>query len=930
MPQSYITDDGIVLIDPGTYVSPRVVSNPGGVPTAGVVTLIGEADEGPDFTKESDLDSNAFGPDEVASVQQKYGSGRLVDAMRAISAAANDPNIVGQVSLVKIVKTNPSTFAEAVITRVGFGDYSLLQARREGLPINLISYLSSAGTAEVEPDTGEFAYVPHYLGSPVTFGVRQNGLALTTPSISAVQTALQFCAAVQSLANGTLATGGATQLPLTGLATDAISCAPVGMSTTTLLVTVAGAFSVDPEVGDTVVIPATGDFGATGDSQIIGAAQANRGAYIVTAVSPGVSSSTVTIQRVNAPSGAPNVASASGNVSASVDDIIVFKNVRVQNFTGQDRQASVGLSGTFSSTISSPDVVLTAPSTWNAQPRVGDHLMVPSTFAGILAGFYEVTASTTTTVSFTRLSNGSAGSSNSTLVGSPITQGTQPFTVYKPVIDGLGKTMELSGTGLGTVAKNPSTLAAVSFVNTLIASASEYVNSLTIAQGTTQQTFTSGGDLVVTVACTQASATMVIGATGIDFKVSSSTIFSAPYSQYRTMSDLVSLINSQTTFRAQLVSPSFGNMSPSKLDKGTYGISAALASPSNPGRIKHDADDFSQTITGLVTNENEQALPSGLPEPTDAAQFLQGGTKAGTTSAQFVAAIDACEDIDTNFLVTCIAQDATADIAEGLTEPTSTYVVDAVNAYANSHAIKMSAVTARKNRIALGGKVGSYTDQKNAAGAISSFRYCMAFQDPILTNSEGLPTQYQPWMNAIIAAGMQAAAGFKGIVKKRANINGIAKPEGDFNPGKPSQRIDALKAGLLVMEKIPTGGFRWVSDQTTYTADNNFVYNSLQAVYIADLMTLTMIQDFDNAVVGKSVAEVSAAGALAFLDQEMFNFLRLKWIAPSDDAPKGYKNAKVQIQGPALVISVEVKLAGLIYFVPISFAISQVTQTAQQ
>jgi hypothetical protein len=62
----------------------------------------------------------------------------------------------------------------------------------------------------------------------------------------------------------------------------------------------------------------------------------------------------------------------------------------------------------------------------------------------------------------------------------------------------------------------------------------------------------------------------------------------------------------------------------------------------------------------------------------------------------------------------------------------------------------------------------------------------------------------------------------------------------------------------------------------------------------------------------------------------MFDFLRLRFIAPSDDAPKGYKNATVKLQGGVLMIYLEAKLAGLIYFVPIQFEISQVEQSASQ
>lgn len=313
--------------------------------------------------------------------------------------------------------------------------------------------------------------------------------------------------------------------------------------------------------------------------------------------------------------------------------------------------------------------------------------------------------------------------------------------------------------------------------------------------------------------------------------------------------------------------------------------------------------------------------------------FLAGGQKAGTTSAQMVAAIDACEGITTNFMVPCISRDASQDILDGETEPTSTYVVDAVNAYLRSHCIRMSQVKSRANRVAIVSKSGTYDQQKTAAQELASFRVALCFQDVRLVASDGTIKQYQPWMGAVVAAGMQAAAGYKGIVHKFAAITGIVKPEGDFNASRYSNLEDALQAGLLILQPVPTGGFWWVSDQMTYSIDNNFVYNSLQAVYIADLIALTMIQNFERAFVGRSVAEVSAAAALSFLDAQMSDFLRLRFTAPAQDAdgrvfPKGYRNASARINGGVLTISVEIFLAGLLYFVPISIAISQVQQEA--
>jgi hypothetical protein len=60
----------------------------------------------------------------------------------------------------------------------------------------------------------------------------------------------------------------------------------------------------------------------------------------------------------------------------------------------------------------------------------------------------------------------------------------------------------------------------------------------------------------------------------------------------------------------------------------------------------------------------------------------------------------------------------------------------------------------------------------------------------------------------------------------------------------------------------------------------------------------------------------------------MEDLKRLKLIAVSDDAPKGFKNASIKISGTSMAVSFEVKLAGAIYFIPIFFLVSQVQQSA--
>jgi hypothetical protein len=175
---------------------------------------------------------------------------------------------------------------------------------------------------------------------------------------------------------------------------------------------------------------------------------------------------------------------------------------------------------------------------------------------------------------------------------------------------------------------------------------------------------------------------------------------------------------------------------------------------------------------------------------------------------------------------------------------------------------------------------------------------------------------------------MQAAGFYRAIVNKGANVSGVLHADGSFSDSNDSQIEDALVAGLLPIRRASTGGFTWVSDQTTYGKDANFVFNSIQAVYVADIIALTTAQRMEGAFVGQSIADVSAAAALSYLEGVMSDFFRLKLIAASDDAPRGYRNVLVQISGPTMKVSLEVKLAGAIYFIPISFLVSQVSQTA--
>lgn len=922
MAQQYTTDDGISLKIPGTYVSTSVKAGSSGVVAAGIVTIIGESSNGPAFTEESDLQDIAFTPDQFGKVAQKYGSGHIVDAFKALASAANDPAIVGAVSLVRIIKTNPSVASSAVMNSNGSA-YATLKARSEGRDGNLIKYSSSAAAQELAPQTGLMAYTPSF-STAASLNLILNGSVSQSVSIPAKQELDDLVAAIENVANDVLVVGSQELLPVSSNVGATLSASSPSSGVLVLSLNSGQTFSGSPAVGDVVIVSASGDFGASSDSVVSAGASLNVGSYIITAVSNTASSANMTLKKMNSPAGM-NLGSASGSILAGQRDVVLYKPLNIKNMSGTNRKSAHGLNGLFNSVVSGPNVTLIAPANWAQKPQVGDIFKLGAAFAGILPGFYSVSASSVNSATMVRLSIGSAGASGSEATVSEISDSNEPFRFSRPVIDGLGKSMELSGS-LSSVFKDPSTQSPSAQVNMLLVSGAEYKNSTSVSRGTITDTFTAGGEVAVKVGSSLANASMQVLGDRMDFYSGSSLVFSASYQQFNTLQNMVDYINSQTGFQAQMTSAKYSNLNPSVLDDGTYGLLSNISA--SPARVKIDAYRWNSAVNGSSLVKVSMSSASGLPEPVSPEKFLSGGAKNGTTSAQAVAAIDACEKLNTNFIVPLFSRDASEDIAEGLTESTSTYSVDAINAYLKSHVLKMSSVKMRRNRMAFVSKLSDYESVKDAAGELVSYRVALAFQKVNAVSASGAITQYQPWMTACIAAGMQAAAGYKGIVKKFANVSGVLA-QSDFDASSPGDLEDALTAGLLILERVNTGGVRWVSDQTTYSADNNFVYNSVQAVYLADLITLSLIQTFDRAVVGKSVAEISAAAALSILEAAMFDYLRLRWITPSDDgAPKGFKNASVKLNGGVMSIAVEVKLSGIIYFVPISLSISEVQQSA--
>lgn len=955
MANQYTTSDGVLLDIPGAYPSVSVQTSNSGLATTGVIMLVGEADSGPDYTLESDLSTNYFGPDQVGSVVAKYKSGPIVDAFRAAAQPANDPQIVGSPSRIYIAKTNPSVKAQASMARAGLTSYATLLDKSYGKLGNQLYFSVSAAQSEVAPTTGSTTYIP----SPqsATLAVRVNGGSSQTLAVSAKTSPATLVGSVGTSPSGlnslsgVMATGGIDRLVMTGITSPATLAFTV-QSSNTAIITTSGTWGTTPSVGDTLIIPATGEYGATANSVIWGGADENAGAYIVTAATSNTIS--VTKLRHDTTNAYTLTTVAAVSVSATPsNELKVFSPVVIKNVTGVNRNILTGLTGkTVTTTVNGSAITFTLQTgyAWAALPQVGDYLFVPSgsayVGAGSNSGWYTVTAAASSTaaggsyVTATRLNDG-----NPVAVASTAIVATTDIQCLRPVIDGVGKVLSVAdGGGTDSVSNlfyvtsaagtKVSWIAAVGNQSPLV-SATEYKAKLAVTRqfDNINETWSAGGDIALLIGYNGTTATCTISSTQLTTSVTggSGANLSLTLADYKTLNDLASYINAQTGYACAVYSSLVGQLSPSVLDEGTFSICSSF-SGHTPGRIKKDAYQFANVLSAsqaVQLNNPVAAATAGLPE-VQSSTYLAGGARGASSQANVTGAIDALALVRGNFLVPLFSRDASLDAADGITDAASSYTIDAINAYAKSHVLAMSTVKRRRNRQAFLSKRDTFLNAKLAANNIASNLCALCFQDVKNIASDGSIKQFQPWMGAVLAAGMQAAGFYKAIFNKGVLCSGIVQAAGDFNDQDETAVSDAIENGLLVLRRAQTGGYRFVSDQTTYGVDSNFVYNSIQANYVAAVIALTTAQRMENAFVGQSIADVSAALALSYLRGIMDTFKGLKLIAPSDDAILGYKNAKIQISGNAMLVDVEVKLASAIYFIPIKFLISQVSQTASQ
>lgn len=651
--------------------------------------------------------------------------------------------------------------------------------------------------------------------------------------------------------------------------------------------------------------------------------------------------------------------------------------------TGGVNRTLLTVAGTIAVAVSSFQATFTRSVAWTNTPVVGDSLYIVAGSAiqggtNRNRGSYVITSVTSTTIVATKLLDaaGAAGAVTAPeAVAATAVAATTDLAAFAPVIisleagdplEGRGKALEAnqltSSTGrfvdlayqLNTT---PVTWISATGAPVQLTSSAEYKVGLADARtldNVTENAVTPagstsiGGDIPVSIGYLGTTAVMTITPTTLTTTVTggAGTSLSLKFTQFQTIGDLVSYIDAQPGYSATLLQPEYSARAPGTYKSTAVGWLDQLAAVGicstfgeEPGRIKADARTYFNAVEGtslvqlgLTTALNVPAA-AGLPDV--ASGYLTGGALGATTQAQLAAAIDATAAISFNFGSLLIAQDATADIAEGLTDPASTYILEDSATYARLQAERLSTQFERMWRQWSVGIMGSYASVQRpfAIRQSTQGRLTIGFLELLALGPTASSVWQQPWYEAMLGFACQCAAFTRGIVHREPTQNGVRHVAGDYNINNRGDQSSALDSGLLPIARGignntvagSLGRYQFVSDQTAYIRDNNFYFNSMQAILLGDLLQSGFAQGVENGLIGETSADADDALAQKLGEALMAQALAARIIAPSNGAPRGYVAINVTQRGPSFFYKVvEAKLASLIYFAAIDFSVSQV------
>lgn len=492
---------------------------------------------------------------------------------------------------------------------------------------------------------------------------------------------------------------------------------------------------------------------------------------------------------------------------------------------------------------------------------------------------------------------------------------------------GFAKSMEIAGVGAALVGLSVG----------LVRSAVEASSTIVLAQPRDLLTETEpvGGNAVLKIGCSEGTAaTVSIDATKITLTPSPGDPIIFEKANYATLKELVDDIDILPYWHAAVASTQYNQLSPDVLDHVSNVGALNKSWPRlYPAMIKKDAAEVQWMFVNSTLMELVDPAMCGLPAALTKS-VLAGGAKGGTSPASIVAALEKFTKFHVNFVLPLFSRDATADISDSLTDATSTYTIEGIHQAVKSHISVMKTTKKRSERQGYLSLKKSFVDCKDQAGVIADGRQQLFIQDVRQVDAAGSIKWFQPWALAAMVAGARSGSSIgEPMTFKFMNASGIrhtAQPMStaeadiniDFDPDTMTD--EAIQAGITFLESRQGGGFRIVVDNTTYGRDGNFVWNRGNVIYAADIVAINLRNQLEDIYVGRKntvkMAEVASTAA------SILETLRAQGIlVATPDAPTGFKDLSVRLEGNTIYVTVTIKIVEGIDFILSDITVQRAT-----
>lgn len=378
----------------------------------------------------------------------------------------------------------------------------------------------------------------------------------------------------------------------------------------------------------------------------------------------------------------------------------------------------------------------------------------------------------------------------------------------------------------------------------------------------------------------------------------------------KTIKDIVDLISANTAYTVTLTNAQSGTVTPAT-DLDVITASDIMTTATDLFRNNEELSDIINDESELVT---AIVIQNVAGNPAVAAKaFMSGAVKGASASSDFSAGFAASLSKFVNVILPAISRDATDDILDGLTDASSAYDIDSILAAMDTNLRLRGQIKNRKEAQGMGGHRSSTIATSYALSqSLASELIQLCVQDVEVQDEDANSVWRQPHVEAAMMAGIRLGTEIgEPLTTKTLNCSGIGHAVntttgisgGDFDADLDFQV--AIDNGILFAEQL-RGGIAVVVDNTTYGKDQNFVWNRGSVIEAAHFIARSLRARGDLTVGGKTVAGLRSTIDTNMQD-ELEKLFKDRITSKDDEAPTGWKNLSVVLEGNTALIKVHVK-----------------------